>query len=101
MRVSTEGPGWLKRSIDQWEHCLQFTPPRGSLRDVDALITELSSIFLKEREQELEAIQDVRRNRRDAIRIATNAVREAVEAIGLDNTNARRARLGLGIHELA
>ena len=68
---------------------------------MDALITELSSIFLKEREQELEAIQDVRRNRRDAIRIATNAVREAVEAIGLDNTNARRARLGLGIHESA
>jgi hypothetical protein len=73
-------PNWLTQSLEQWQHCLQFTQPRGSLRDPDSLVAELRPIFLKERPPvEPLASADERRNRKQAVRIASIMIRSAVE----------------------
>src|SRR5258706_9088964 len=30
----------------KWRHCIQFTPPRGSLKNADDLLAELAPVFL-------------------------------------------------------
>jgi hypothetical protein len=78
----TEGaPKWLKNALESWEHCLQFTAPRGSLVDADAFMTAMTPTFLKEPDEAPEAMRDARRDRRKAVRIAAAAVREVVESV--------------------
>lgn len=81
-RPVTNGVGsheWLEDAIKRWEHCLQFTPPRGSLQDARALVEDLATVFLRERK--VEESRDLRRNRRDAIRLALGAAREAAQTV--------------------
>lgn len=67
----------LKKIIGTWDHAIQFTAPRGSLKDAETLIAEMSRIFLHE--------AAVRRRRRPrtraaAARIAADLLFRAVEA---------------------
>jgi hypothetical protein len=38
----------LKSVIGTWHHAIQFSPPRGSLKDAEALLAEIAPMFLRE-----------------------------------------------------
>lgn len=59
----------------KWRHCIQFTPPRGSLKNADTLLTELAPVFLRS----FPRVQRRGRTRRAAAGIAARAVATAVK----------------------
>jgi hypothetical protein len=66
----------LKSAIGTWHHAIQFTPPRGSLKDPEALLADIAPTFLRE----LPARRRQRiRSRTTAARIAADLLFRAVE----------------------
>jgi Protein of unknown function (DUF3037) len=69
---------WFRNVVSSWEHCLQFTQPRGSLQDPASLVAELAPLFLHEHTAKQ---ADTRRTRQYAIRIAVKEIRSAVSTV--------------------
>jgi hypothetical protein len=66
----------LKSVIGTWHHAIQFTPPRGSLKDAEALLADVAPTFLRE----LPARRPRRaRSRITAARIAADLMFRAVQ----------------------
>ena len=66
----------LKSVIGTWHHAIQFTPPRGSLKDAEALLADVAPTFLRE----LPARRRRRaRTRTVAARIAADLLFRAVQ----------------------
>lgn len=66
----------LKSVIGTWHHAIQFTPPRGSLKDAEGLLADVAPTFLRE----LPARRRRRaRSRNAAARIAADLLFRAVQ----------------------
>jgi hypothetical protein len=66
----------LKSVIGTWHHAIQFSPPRGSLKDAEALLSEVAPIFLREPPARR---QRRARSRTMAARIAADLLFRAVQ----------------------
>jgi hypothetical protein len=62
--------------IGTWHHTIQFTPPRGSLKDAEALLAEVGSTFLRDLPAR---VRRRARSRTTAARIAADLMFRAVQ----------------------
>jgi len=82
--LQLSGPGRLDadaifRMAGSWVNSIQMSPPKGSLRDVDALLIEMSAIYLHERTSSGRVI----RGRQEAAKIVVGHVERVVQhAVG-------------------
>jgi hypothetical protein len=66
----------LKTMIGTWHHAIQFTPPRGSLKDAEALLAEVGPTFLRDLPAR---VRRRARSRTTAARIAADLMFRAVQ----------------------
>jgi hypothetical protein len=67
----------LETIIGSWEHNIQFTPPRGSIKDARALLADVVPTFL--RESALQPRPRPKRDRRAAAVLTAKVILEAVQ----------------------
>src|ERR1700730_13403942 len=66
--------GRLEKMVGNWRHAIQFTDPRGSLKDPNSLLAEVAPIFLREPR----ASHERGRSRRSAAVLAAKVITDAV-----------------------
>jgi len=74
----------LKSVIGTWHHAIQFSPPRGSLKDAEALLADVAPMFLREPPARR---QRRARSRTTAARIAADLLFRAVQEKLPDRVN--------------
>jgi hypothetical protein len=89
---ATEGPPFgraeVERVASSWVNSIQFTPPRGSLDDVDELLDDVGNRFLREPKPRRKRARD----RRAAVRIARDAISKALKRRGIVRTEDHIAK---------
>lgn len=71
----------LKKMVAEWSYSIQFTDPRGSLKNAEALLGEVSGLFLRELPK---PVRRHARTRKAAVRIAHDSLFTAIQERAAD-----------------